>query len=372
MEWRVFVIGPMSKRFPNHIEKLHEFFADDLVKHHGCERVGMSAEGGLVLKNGKDTVVAFTPRKRYLRADIPTNVFHQIDNADLIIADLSGNRPPVVYELAMAHALGVDTILVGGRTTQTFYFSQIHFHGVDFSEDPITSESLSQDIDLWMRTRRKLRAAQNPLQAFYGAPLLDISAASGLAAGFYDNFARPILVGGEIVQRRRTPTWLGLGPRREYETTRSVKGLIVLRPESLTAEIPEIEADLAEVLNRNFGAEVLKGKPNHLFIRVRRQSISGTEDESRIPFFLVGDYVIDIPRTIFSLKLSRRLGRLLEVRDADVLLDHGMQHVLIECFLHNLQRLIQSDRSTKGKLFRIATADELPAVITHAEGSHPF
>ena len=45
---------------------------------------------------------------------------------------------------------------------------------------------------------------ENPLHDFYEAPLLDISSASGLAAGFYANFARPILDGGFIVDDTRS------------------------------------------------------------------------------------------------------------------------------------------------------------------------
>jgi hypothetical protein len=369
MAWRVFFIGPMSEPFAEHIRKLQDYLVEHLKDRYGYATV--SAAAGTVLKNAVgDTIHVLTPDRPSSLADIPTNVFHEIDSADLVIADLSGNRPAVVYELAMAHALGVETILVGGRETQTFYFSQIRFHEVNFELEPVSSKTLRQAIDLWMTTRLKLRVAENPFQNFYRAPLLDISAASGLATGFYDNFARPILVHGKIVERRLTRRWLGWGPRRNDESTRDLKGLIVLHPEELTAEIPNVETNLERVLNEEFPGEVLRGRPNHLFIRVTPESSKGSKDkqtneESRIPFFLVKDYVIDIPRTMFSLKLSHRLRRLSKWRDRETLLDQNMQDVLIECFFDNLKELIRLDRTIqeRGIGFHIGKAEELGEII---------
>lgn len=75
------------------------------------------------------------------------------------------------------------------------------------------------------------------------------------------------------------------------------------------------------------------------------------------------NYVIDIPRTIFSLKLSRCLGRLREVRSLEGLLDHNMEHVLIECFFENLKRLILADPTIKGIGFHVGRVDELEEII---------
>jgi hypothetical protein len=292
-------------------------------------------------------VVVVTPVEEASPGSIPTNVFHQIDNADLIIADLTGNRPAVVYELALAHALGVETILVGGSKTEMFYVSQIRFNRFDFRAAQAVSEDLNRMIDGWVKTPKKHRAVSNPFNDFYGAPLVDISAASGLAAGFYDNFARPILTDGVIVEALS-----------DKETTRPLKGLLVLRPDSLAAEIPRVESDLRTSLDKSFPEEVRRGTPNQLFIRV------GPKEGSRIPFFLIRDYVIDIPRTMFSMKLSHRLKRLKDRRAPDRVLDN-MQHVLIECFFENLRKLIKDDRTIQAKeiAFHIGTPKELTRII---------
>ena len=141
------------------------------------------------LERNGERVEVYTPSESLTTDDIPHDVFHQIDNADLIIADLSGNRGAVVYELAFAHALGIVTILVSRPADEIFFYSKMyHLNRVDFRADPLIGPSLDKAIDSWVRTRRKLHIAPNPLHKFYEAPLLDISAASGLAAGFYSNF----------------------------------------------------------------------------------------------------------------------------------------------------------------------------------------
>ena len=76
-------------------------------------------------------------------------------------------------------------------------------------------------------------------------------------------------------------------------------------------------------------------------------------------------YVIDIPRTIFSLKLSRRLGRLAEVPKIAMALDENMQYILIEEFFDNLRRFIRADRTiqARGIEFHVGTADEMTEII---------
>jgi hypothetical protein len=361
MEWRVFFIGPMSEEegYANHLEILRGFFVDRLTGEHGYAVDGERQGGTVVLRKGDDAVAAVIASEQDLRDDIPTNVFHQIDNADLVVADLTANRPSVVYELAMAHALGIETILVGSPETQSFYFSQIRFNGIDFRADRGAPESLNREIDGWVEERRKSHHARNPLSKFYGAPLFDISAASGLAAGFYDNFARPILVSGEIVERRPIGGWRGVFGPKESETTRPLRGFIVLRPDRLTDKIPDIEARLAKSLEGHFGpGEVLPGKAGQLFVRLADRS-------SRIPFFLVRDYMIDIPRTMFSLRLSRRLVRLQGLAGVPRTLDQNMQDVLIERFFRNVVAMVQEndDIRDKGIAFGVGKLEEIPALI---------
>jgi hypothetical protein len=101
----------------------------------------------------------------------------------------------------------------------------------------------------------------------------------------------------------------------------------------------------------------------------RHRAMNAAKRVAPIPFFLVNGYVIDIPRTLFSLRFSPRLGRLREIHglpesEFDTL-DLNMQNILIERFFHNLTRFIDIDRNIEDKevRFHVGTETELPAII---------
>ena len=208
MEWRIFFIGPMGKEkagkgaakavdYSAHLPKLYEFVVAYLKQAHGYVETKTKShrltEGARVssvtLRNKKkDTITILTPFALYGAGDIPSSVFDAIDDSDLIIADLSGNKPAVIYELAFTHALGIETILVGGPDAMSFYLSQTKFINIDFGRKTLVSDDLKNRLDSWVNNRNKLFESENPLQKFYGAPLPDISGLyrsiiTGLSAG---------------------------------------------------------------------------------------------------------------------------------------------------------------------------------------------
>lgn len=363
MDWRVFIIGPMNDEYEGHIERLRDYFVKRLINVRKYRRAGGAHSLGTTLEKteGKvvNRVIVMTPDEHEMAGNIPMNVFHQIDNADLVIADLSGKRAAVVYELAFAHALGIETILVGDNDDQLFYLKQYRFNKVNFKKK-VASSTLDGHIDLWLDKRRKLPNAPNPIHEFYGAPLLDISTASGLAAGFYDNFARPVLTSGVIVERRQV-SQKNRPSVSTVEESRPIKGLIVARPLSLRQEIRAFENELSESLQKSFKKKLMRGKPGELFI-----GIDKNEGGIRTPFFVVNDYVIDVPRTMFSMKFSRRLERL---RGAGPQIDQNMQQVLIECFFHSLLNRIDQYRELQVRIrsgeieFHIGTANQIAEII---------
>jgi hypothetical protein len=373
MPRRVFFIGPMGDDYADHIELLQRYFVERLVDKHKYVVVDLPAGGSVGLETENDRVIVITPTVEEQSADIPTNVFHQIDNADLIIADLSGNRPAVVYELAFSHALGIETILVGDIGAKAFFYSgQTRLNHVDFKSDPWKCKTLDLKIDSWVQGRLRFQSARNPLHDFYQAPLLDISAASGLAAGFFENFARPILVGGMIVERRAVVEphqrwgWMGLSQRREIDSSRVLRGMIVVRPQLLTDDITHMESGVTNILRSHFEGEYTSGKDGRTLIKDKH-------GRPRTPFFVVRDYVIDIPRTMFSLVYSRRLGRIKDLRDEQMYMYHKMQNVLIDCFFDNLKRQIDDDRYIKdeGTEFHVATLDKLQELIETESAKPP-
>ena len=362
MEWRIFFIGPMgpakhikgsakkgsakSVDYSAHLPKLHTFLVNHLTKEHSYTLSEGDGINSATLEKGDERIVTIIPSTLYGPDDIPTNVFDAIDDSDLVIADLSGNRPAVIYELAFCHALGIRTIVIGGPQEMSFYFSQTRFAEVDFQADQLASADLKGKIDSWLKDRNKRFDSPNPLTDFYGAPLPDISAASGLAAGFYNNFARPILVTGEIIQRKERS--------RTKEEVHKLKGFIVLRPEDLSQRIDQMENKLSKELLAYFAQEEVKrGEPDKMFVR--------TKEGPRIPFFLVRDYMIDIPRTMFSLVLSPRLrGK----KDKAL---KNMQGVLVERFCEAVKKLLKDDPNIEEERFHFGSVEEIPSIIETGE-----
>jgi hypothetical protein len=367
MEWRIFFIGPMGNDAPakkavkthdyhTHLPKLSKYLVEYLKINHGYKELPEkkhvltmgNAIGSISLRKGKDKIIVLNPFNLYGHGSIPETVFDAIDDADLIIADLSGNKPAVIYELAFTHALGIETILVGAPETRNFYLSQTKFVNIDFQADSISSTDLGGAITSWLKNRNKRFEAINPLQQFYGAPLPDISAANGLAAGYYDNFARPILTGGKIVFCE--PNEDGVVSEKKI----APKGFIVLRPENLSLSIRELEEELEKRLIAHFSNdEVKRGRAGVVFIE--------TENGQRLPFCVVKDYLIDVPRTIFTLAISPRLNRSSRSQS----LSDNMQGVLIGRFFENIKKYLAADLNIKErrKFFHFGPIEEITTII---------
>lgn len=362
MEWRIFFISPTGSEEPiknpsesvdhgPYLPTLHAHIVDYLMsRKHGytSENGGSLSEDerreGAALKKGEEKITTLTSEALYRSGATPENVFDAIDDSDLVIADLSGNRPRVIYELAFAHALGIRTIVASIPQKASFYFSHIRFAEVEIRDEKLSSPVLNGLIDRWLKDKNKRFDSPNPLTNFYGAPLPDISAATGLAAGFYENFARPILSSGKIVERMPDGS----------EEVRELKGFIVLNPEGFNRRINTIEKNLWDVLSGEFPDEVKRGKQDELVIQ--------TNEGERIPHFLVKDYVIDIPRTMFSLALSPRLKRTNRSKKEKSLRDN-METVLIERFFEAVKVFLKSNGEVEKEKFYYGSIKEIPRII---------
>lgn len=179
MEWRVFFIGPMPNAGSRDDgpESLRAYFVDHLTRACGFTELKKDKTPSVVLQDakGEETVVAITPTEwDYSRGEISKNVFHQIDTADLIVADLRGSRPSVVYELAMVHALGIDVILVGDKKEPPFYLKNSQFNkiGKTLDYDQAGSDHLNRHFNTWLENKTKLRDSGNPFKTFYESALV--------------------------------------------------------------------------------------------------------------------------------------------------------------------------------------------------------
>jgi len=381
MEWRIFFIGPMSGTQADHIPRLRAHVVQRMLEVHGYTRVENHPVEGVLLTKGDDQITLAIPAEQGMLRDITTNVFHQIDSADLLIADLSDNRPAVVYELGMAHGLGIDTILIGGPETNVFYLSHIRYNVIDFNNPELKSETFDQGIDVWLRERSKSRSAANPLYDFYDAAMVDISAASGLALGYFDNFATPIFLHGEIVQRFAPRGWW-LFRRTPDDIVSPVRGIIVARPDTLFASVQSVADKLDEELHKHFGEAVLRGDPKSVFVRIRSERAAAEEQASakkksakkptseniRTSFFVVENYVIDIPRTMFSLQKSKRLVRITDKlkKPSEAPVVRTMQNVLMDCFFSNLRTNLEDHRRKYTQYeaqLHVGTVAQIPDII---------
>lgn len=360
----------MSPPLERNLPRLRRVFLSHLVKRCGYSLIKGSRQ---TVVNGDDRITAIIPQDDGLAGTgITDSVFHQIDNADLIIADLTSGRPAVAYELAMAHALGVYTALVNGFDKDLmFYLNDYRKVEIDLADQryDLASFSIPDDvraaIDSWLKERLNIRNSTNPFTRFYGAPLCDISAACGLAAGFYQNFAAPILLSGKIDSARKVST----KPISEANL-QEIEGFIVFRPSRLDESIPDIEKALDDQLRKSFGSSRIKNGQN-------KDLIVHTDNGSRTVFYVVDNYVIDIPRTIFSLRQCYRMQRL-ELRDVsdDVItrnqLSANMQEVLIERFFDDLCKRVEAEykrhQDKKGEVslkekYHVGTLEEIPLII---------
>lgn len=336
--------------YSSHLPKLHAYLIDYLTKERGYKLTSGDRIKGATLEKRGERIITLTPSGLYGPSNIPTNVFDTIDDSDLVIADLSGNKPAVVYELAFCHALGIRTIVVGGSKERSFYFSQMRFAEVAFQDEQLSSDDLNGQIDSWLKGRNKRFDSSNPLTDFYGAPLPDISAATGLAAGFYKNFARPILVNAEIVYKSK---------HDGSEEPQRPAGLIVLRPKDFAQKRSEVKEALWKQLVSSFPEEkVMSGDSGEVFIRLKE------DNQIRTEFFLVDGYLIDVPRTMFSLDLSPRLSikrdKALKSKDKAL---RNMEGVLIERFFEAVKRYLERDANIDERMFHVGSIREIPSII---------
>lgn len=228
------------------------------------------------------------------RADIPDeqlgnailrDVFSKIDNADLIVADLHWNRPSVYYELALAHALHVPAILIAkAGETPAFYFQENKIRYVaDYSVEALRA-ALREPLLKFLDGEADLHA--NPISEFYQAPLLHVSAATGLAVGYYVNLVLDVLFrnGGGLEQ-------LGL------------EKLYVVRLEDILDRGGD-EKRLCKLLETVIGQQHEKLAS---YNRTFKRPTSGGRDA----FVTVcGNAVIDLPTTLYTLLRAPRYQRL--------------------------------------------------------------
>ena len=224
-------------------------------------------------------------------AGIAAGVFAEIDAADLIVLNITPKdeaaanfSPNVFYELGFLHALGVPYLLVRREGTSVpFYLADSRIHTVqDFTEDSLKA-ALREPLRKFINDLGT-DFSGNPITDFYGLPVVDISAAIGVASGYFENLVRRALLENGFIGN--------YGEQFQH--------LIVCRPSDMLNR--SFEQDFADLkkLAGELGGELVK-KDFPMIANFDKRGLNG---------HFVKDVMIDIPTAAYTLKRSPRLRAL--------------------------------------------------------------
>lgn len=132
---------------------------------------------------------------------VMNQVLLSLEQADLLIADLTGNNPNVLYELGIYHAFGKPYIALREETGQpafdkTPFDVAAHRYVVVDLRDIDAAQAVLRDF--LTRTQLidqigKVDYFSNPVTDFYLSPIAEIPTAIGLAKNYTKNFIEPLI-----------------------------------------------------------------------------------------------------------------------------------------------------------------------------------
>ncbi|WP_339678068.1 STING domain-containing protein [Cyclobacterium marinum] len=232
--------------------------------------------------------VSITFPEEWKGSSIERDVFSKLDTADLVVFNITPRAgetnpsPNVFYELGLVHSLGLPyLVLVQDEIEIPFYLRGIRCYTVKAFEKEELTETLYPPIENFLSDNSPFSFTENIITRFYeGLPVVDISAAVGLATGYYMNFVRRILKDGGFISH--------------YPD--KIKRLIVVRPISI---FNTYEEDVSAMKDKLIAA-------GYELILEKLAPILSDKDGG-IWFEHINGTVIDIPRTIYPLKRSPRL-----------------------------------------------------------------
>ncbi|MGA9547548.1 MAG: STING domain-containing protein [Rhodomicrobium sp.] len=214
--------------------------------------------------------------QQLVSAAIKDDVFHRIDLADFGIADISTTSRNVMYEVAYFNALGTPLVLIDYRnTTPPFYLTQQRVLTVaDFTVEALASQ-LNPVLSAYLRAD-DVNLSDNPITQFYNSALVDISATTGVAVGFFENFAHHVLVQGGVLSENP-----------------DIKELVMIRPE----RINDLQRDNARVNAVMRSAE-------------RRTLKAPSHPRKEVTARVLSDAIVDFPTPLYALDSAPRYRKL--------------------------------------------------------------
>jgi len=311
----------------------------------------------LLRRQGIATTSVEIPEEQH-GANIATSIFSNIDVADLVIVDISprGNdhdkfSPNVFYELAMVHALGIPCVLVCDTGEVPFYLRMNHIYVVESLTAEAVSAALREPLHKFLLNDPALDLVANPTMDFFGRPIVDISAAAGVAAAYFENLINRALVETGFIGH--------------YEN--EFQHLITCRPPDIISHTYEEDFQkLGILLEQELGVQLTK-KDLPMIDRNSRRGLSG---------LFVGKVMIDLPTIAYTLAKSPRF-RSLESRILKMLKGgeptpdqqrvlHQASERLLDQFESSLQDLIfhrSKETAFRRTAHSFCTFENLPAKL---------
>ena len=156
------------------------------------------------LERFRDEVVAPILREYGFSVSTPEqgeigNVMRQVllglEQADILIADITGNNPNVLYELGIYHAFGKPAIIVKEEAPEgtpavgtPFDIQEYRYQVINLHDLPGTRKKLERLLSMVIKNLDTTDVFSNPVTDFYHAPIAEIPTAIGLFKNYKKNF----------------------------------------------------------------------------------------------------------------------------------------------------------------------------------------
>lgn len=286
--------------------------------------------------------------------EIVENLLNLLDTADLAVFDLTpksanADRANVFYELGLVHALGIPVMLLVQKGSPIPFYARTstQYRVPDFQPATLASvlrAPLREFLDLENRTTT---FTNDRVSKFYGLPIVDISAAVGLATGYYDNFLYRLIKEGGFLAHHPD----------------KIRQVIYVRPSSVRSTYERDVQLLTESLRQ----------ANITLSLDQKLPPVPSDEKGGIWFNHVEGIVLDIPRTIYPLQRSPRLLSLLDRNrsfpslGAERKFQQRMSQVE-ESLLDRVEAAIRYQRDhdgsrVRGRILHFTTIDEAPSLV---------
>lgn len=126
-------------------------------------------------------------------------VILSLDQADLLVADLTGNNPNVLYELAIYHTAGRPYVTVRDTSARhhaektPFDIQAYRYVDLDLDSVEGARKQLEPTIQRLLRAPDKRNWYSNPITDFYNGPVTHLRYATALAENYIRNFVRKVV-----------------------------------------------------------------------------------------------------------------------------------------------------------------------------------